>query len=1396
LDLHEARRLNLRAINRIGLAEKTGDLRLLQAVASDVLQVFAALDEHQHGKRTSTIFAEDFSAEAIGSAKLSGYQFKRIVDKCLAEAVVSLQSVQGDFLQVQEDHSRVHLLNEAAQRLQSIASALRILPLPEVGPLLEGCADYLLRIAESGEFPTERIAESFARLMVCMEFYLDPALQQQPAAAQLLLQADIALDELQESVPDFFDTDLTLNVASEDSGEGDREQANIHDTKLLDAFIGDALESLAALNKSLAGWKRTDRAMHLVDLRRHYHTLKGSAREAGATTLGALADANEQLLDAVIRDEVDDLNGAVMMRAEEARVLADQLDECIGIVPQLINLLPEQGEDLPQLDELFARLRQAASPEILDSLDMSATLATASEMDESIADITDALIIAASEDTGAEDSDWLEATIVTAPPPGAFTTGETHLDDSLKPLTELPADQTADLSLDATQLLAEEISGDETDSAELTLSMDNTLLKVFFTECQLHIGLLKEEIGDAFFASRLHLPTPVLQRSLHTLHGSARTADVPAVVELVAPLEQFAQKRMMLGAGMNRDETVIVSDAVLATEQIVEALADGREPPDVTAVQAQLDALLLAEAVDESASSGTTDLQGLFVEEAGELLSDIHLNVTSVRRSENQSEPIANITRSLHTLKGSARVAKFIAIADLTHALEGALERWKSDLPLSLAQLDGLQQAVDAITVNLDQARTGGELGQFDWLIAELDKDRRELDENEVTIAGPDFETSELSATQTVDVDDDTMVISSPFTNRTHPVELSASHLPANGSPALSESDQIRLDSSSVSRLSDLSTEVSVHHARMSEKFYKLRHTLTDLDKTTDRLRYKLRELQNESQMHNLSINNEAPRLVKPGGEVGEQDDSAITTDLDQDATTRFDPLDLEHYTKSREDARQLAELLSDFDSIRSTLHSQLADAESDASATARLDADIQQSLMRSRLVRFGQHADRLGSVVRQTASALNKQVDWALNGGELEIDRVVHKALGAALEHLIRNAITHGVESSDHRESLGKSPTGRVTLGVEFDGSDLLVTVTDDGAGIDLDDIRKRMEINAEASLSDQALLQKLFEAGFSTTEHTDDYAGRGVGLDVVAQVMTDLGGEASIVTDATEGTTVTLRIPQRVAINQVVLVDVADVTYGIPVNCVHTVQSVDAEDVEFDGGHYKCLQLATLLGVTDNPVSQSAQAVLIEAAGQKLALRVKDVPGYRELIARPLGSQLATLGCFSGGGILSSGQCVLILDVAALVAKPLRSNSPTPATESRVRTPEVLVVDDSVTMRTYASKILLKHGCRVSYARDGIEALEAISRRTPDLVLLDVEMPRMNGFDFLASVRGESRFRDLPVVMITSRAAARHRQRANDLNAQGYMVKPYREAELLRFLNRHTRLSVNEIS
>jgi chemosensory pili system protein ChpA (sensor histidine kinase/response regulator) len=451
---------------------------------------------------------------------------------------------------------------------------------------------------------------------------------------------------------------------------------------------------------------------------------------------------------------------------------------------------------------------------------------------------------------------------------------------------------------------------------------------------------------------------------------------------------------------------------------------------------------------------------------------------------------------------------------------------------------------------------------------------------------------------------------------------------------------------------------------------------------------------------------------------------------------------------------------------------------------------------MRTRMVPFDALVPRLRRVLRQAASDTGKQVQLKLDGAQGELDRNVLERMTAPLEHMLRNAVAHGLESPEQRRKAGKAEEGIVRIAVRREGSEVVLEVGDDGAGLNRKAIHKRAVerglIRDDARLADSDLDMLIFEPGFSTADEVSRLAGRGVGMDVVASEVRQLGGALDIHSKMGEGTNFVLRLPQTLAVTQAVFVRIGDTSFAVPIASVRGVGRISREDLEqgatytYGGEEYALHDLGILLGHAPARAEGQLQMplLLVRSGDLRAAVTIDQVIGNREIVVKPVGPQVASVPGIFGATIMGDGNVVVILDVAPLVRRQAtlpRDVAPAPVVEAR-KVPLVMVVDDSVTMRKVTGRVLERHNFEVGTAKDGIDALERMADRVPDLMLLDIEMPRMDGYELATQMKADPRLRDVPIIMITSRTGEKHRQRAFEIGVQRYLGKPYQEHELLR--------------
>ena len=598
----------------------------------------------------------------------------------------------------------------------------------------------------------------------------------------------------------------------------------------------------------------------------------------------------------------------------------------------------------------------------------------------------------------------------------------------------------------------------------------------------------------------------------------------------------------------------------------------------------------------------------------------------------------------------------------------------------------------------------------------------------------------------------------------------------------------LRVRADLIDRLVNEAGEVTIARARVEGELRALKSNLLELTSSVIRLRSQVREIeiQAESQIQSrMSMVNESAE--------------------------GFDPLEFDRYTRFQELARGLAEGVNDVSTVQQSLLKNLDEADAALLAQSRLSRDVQQQLFSIRTVPFGSLSERLYRILRQTAKELDKRVNLEIRGTQVELDRSVLEKLVGPLEHLLRNAMDHGIESRDERNAHAKPETGEITLNVRQQGNEIAIELADDGGGIDLSRVRDKAAaqglLAADAEATEAQLIEFIFSPGFSTAGKVTQISGRGVGMDVVRSEIAALGGRVEVATTPGKGSLFTLYLPLTLAVAQTVLVKADGRLWALPAPMVEQVQQIKDKDllnlyltreVVWQGRKYPFFYLPRLLGSAGhNPETMRYNSVLLLKSGQNLAaVHIDEMIGNQEVVVKNIGPQLARVSGISGATVLGTGEVVLIinpvqlaqrLDTAAeapMVVKSPQAAAAAAAAAAKAGPPLIMIVDDSLTVRKITSRLLGREGFKVMMAKDGLDALQLLSERTPDVILLDIEMPRMDGFEFAKTIKADSHFEHIPIVMITSRTAEKHRNRAAELGVEVFLGKPYQEEELLRNL------------
>ncbi len=949
-----------------------------------------------------------------------------------------------------------------------------------------------------------------------------------------------------------------------------------------------------------------------------------------------------------------------------------------------------------------------------------------------------------------------------------YTDSQIKLDDPavsvLAKLRQAGLDETNEFNQDQTQ--ETKTIGD----VQISLPMFNAYLN----EADEYSRQLLAALSEWAIDDTQPLPTGVMLWA-HTLAGSSATVGFSSLATLAKTIEQILErieqeeynypnlaKDLVLGAedvrrllhqfavGILKDPDEAISSQLewLLVQPQVAPAADP-EPVSKSLVSAQPDAAKLHEPnLEQSMTS-------IFQEEASVLLPSLGLALRLWIHSANGNdgpEQRIEALRLLHTLKGSARLVGQTHLADQAHQLETVIE--------SYPEIPSAEQAAKLLSLY----------------------DAMELQRGQIPVVAQG--------------------VIRTLTHSSVPSQPVA--LPANSS------ETIRVKLGLIDQLINDSGEIMIARARMYAEIERSQHTLADMGGQVNRLREQLRELelQTESQMQSRQA---------------QFSDQAHT----------FDPLELDRFTRTQELTRFMAEALADISTLQRSLLRSLNATEDDLAAQARQSRDLQRHLLQTRMVAFDSVVERLHRLVRITSLELNKPAELSIVGGTQEIDRSVLERVTPAFEHLIRNAIVHGIESKERRSQAGKPDVGLIQIQLVQTGNDVEVTLRDDGGGLDFEAIRnKAAALNKTAAnrLNLDDPLALIFISGVSTAQSVSELAGRGIGLDVVRAQVLALGGRIEVQSSPGVGTTFKMVLPLTTAVTHIVMVRMGNVLTALPSNLVQTVIRAKPQEIkaaklagqwEIGTAPIPFHTLESLLhypkrlteSVQPNTSSQASvpSVLILTSSSQSIALFVDEVLGNHEVVVKNLGPQLAQMPGLSGMTVLPTGETVLIYNPVSLAAvyglhaqgggEPLEqeafecvrnaSDSERPSgldTDMPLTlAPLVLVVDDSITMRRVLQRVLLREGFRVAIAADGKQALEALRVELPAMILSDVEMPRMDGFELLKQIRSSERTQQIPVVMITSRIADKHREHAKELGANEYLGKPYSEDELIRVLARY---------
>lgn len=1402
------------------VADTLGMLNLVR-LRDQVEQERRALEEMITGKRPAEGTALLESAAALIKVELSldnqlarqvrggaaeeseEEDFSEITGAVIRECIINLARVKdaiGEYIKT----NKQGVLEPLPPLLHQIQAGLNMLNEQRAAALFDSVQAYLQRrIFGHSEVPPQQELDRMADAIVSVEFYLETIQQGRGAQPAMLDNAETCMESLGFPVGGDYSEAVVPAVAPDESAaeeivleapaleeEGDEAEETPSleglelseteaedivpaaetpaqapppaakpavtarpeeiDPEIVEIFLEESQEELASLREHFPQWqKQPENKDALTTVRRSFHTLKGSGRMVGAELIGEFAWSIENMLNRVIDQTIE------------------ATEDTFELVGSAIDALPE----------LIEQLEAGTEPRA----DVALIMARADAMSKG-----EPLPEAVAPAAGARPGEG-------APPPAA---GE------------------ADVSAPST--------GPEAPAAEAEPEgLDPVLCDIFNREAQGHLLVIEEFAATGSG----NVPSEELVRALHTLHGSASMAGIVGVMDIAGPVERYARTAMEREAPITEEGVTLLSDTAAAVREVLEALPH----PDTAGVDAtrfaqRADALredlpeAREEEVDETAPVATSptpasaeepapveqpspepeagraaarkmaveelenydaDLAEVFLDEANDLLEAIDNSLHEWSKDKKNPEHVAELQRHLHTLKGGARMAGISPMGDLSHEMETVFTKVvDGHVPVSEEMFAIMQRSVDRLHRMLEQLFAREAIIDGADLVRDMKGLLGKVAEEK------DYEEGEEAAERRAPEPERT-----PEEQEEHAAALAGEFDRRSGSRIQHEMVRVRGDL--IESLLNAAGEISIYRARLDQQMNSMGFNLTEMDNTVVRLREQLRKLE---------IETEAQILYQYEKETGE------------DLRADFDPLEMDRYSTLQQLSRALAETVSDLVSLQQILAQQAREAETLLLQQSRVNTELQDGLMRTRMLPFSRHAQRLRRIVRQTADETGKKAELRLVGAEGEMDRQILERILGPLEHMMRNAVIHGIEPPELRRKAGKPEQGAITIRLYREGSEVVMLITDDGAGLNVEAIRKKAEkqglIRPGAKLPDDDIMQFVLEAGFSTAETVTQAAGRGVGMDVVNSEIKQLGGSLRIESTPGKGARFTIRLPFTLAITQSLLVNVAEETYAIPMPTIEGIVRIPRQDLlrymqeetpifSYGGMDYHLQYLGVLLGLGAPQLPEEMDTIpvlLVRAGEHSSALVTEGMQGSREIVVKSVGPQITSIRGISGATLLGDGSIVLILDPGGLVRAAAAAAAQGEPVEVVERVTEedkakeqtvAMVVDDSITVRRVTQRLLERYGMQVLTAKDGVDALALLQEQIPDVMLLDIEMPRMDGYELASHMRNDERFKDIPIIMITSRTGEKHRNRAMEIGVNIYLGKPYQEAELLEHIS-----------
>jgi chemosensory pili system protein ChpA (sensor histidine kinase/response regulator) len=1368
--------------------------------------------------------------------------FRQVTEAVLRECIVNLARIKETVAHVIQKPEETQGVDAIPQLLRGITSGLLMLGKPRAVETIESIGKHLQQMLRPGRPapPADRL-DRLADSIVSVEYYMetvqsgraDPWYMLDNAESCLKALAEeppLAVPEVEVHEPDAFARTLKIDgsaaalagapAARAPAPESPEKHIATHpvveappsgepDPEFLELFIEEAREEVVSIQSNFPAWEQNPHdADALMTMRRSFHTLKGSGRMVGAKLIGEFSWAVESLLNRLI-------NKTLTRNATIVALIRD----AVAALPELVEQLEVGRAPKADVPAIMARAQalaegREAEPAATQVVVEPATVEPPAAAAAPAPAPTRPAAPAPAQPVLARQMDPQLHEIYSKETAGHIAVIREYLKRcaALAPPYEVPESvYRACHTLSGSSKMAEARQG-----IKVAEPLNHYMRKVFDSGRGLGAEGLRA-LEDAVAA--------IEDVVAHINESTGYFVGQQALIERILELDR------------KFDEEPV---GEVTLEPSIIAPAPAMPPPVVEAEQAE-------EEEEEAGESFDAEVAAIFSEEATELLESADTALSAWNQERNNQQHVAELKRPLHTLKGGARMAGITAMGDLSHELETLVIQIASGLtPADDRSYEIVQASLDELAHMRDAVSSGRRVAPARALMqriralsqpaaaapapaavvqppvaaapapsppaplpvaaappprpaplpaAAVPPPPRPAPPPAAAAPPPPVEVQVKVPPPPAPVAPTPRAVEPPPPPPPQPPTLPAAVAefeegplieaapaavpPGRDAPPLGDRPELaRVDAELLDNLLNNAGEVSIFRSRLEQQVSSIDFNLGELARTVTRLKEQLRKLEIETETQILARHHE---------ESSRKDE--------------FDPLELDRYSAIQQFSRALAESSSDVASLQSLIENLTREAQNLLMQQARVITELQNGLMRTRMVPFQRHVQRLSRLVRQTASDVGKRVELVVEGASGELDRQVLERMLPPFEHMLRNAVIHGIESPAERVAAGKPEQGRIALTVRREGAEVVIDLADDGAGMNLRAIRDKAVkmglVDPRQTLTDEQAMQLILEPGFSTAGQVTQAAGRGVGMDVVATEVKKLGGALFIESQAGKGTRFTVRLPFTLAISQALIVRLADEYYALPLPTVEGVVRLtkgqvlehlahDAPPYEYGGQKYRFQQLGSFIGAAPAVLPEQDVAVpviLIRAAEHSTALVVDELIGSREIVVKSVGPQIAGIRGIAGATILGDGRIVIILDMGALVRSEWRAR-PAPELTGREREDRrifALVVDDSITVRRVTQRLLERNGMRVLTARDGMDALTLLQEHTPDIILLDIEMPRMDGYEVAAHVRNDPRINDVPIVMITSRVGEKHRARAIELGVNDYLGKPYQESQLL---------------